>query len=57
MNMLIGGKVTSEEPVNKTVNQKFIRVKPDTNIGKVFRILEKEDYVLVVDKTKAGKSS
>lgn len=55
MKYLVNGKVQAEDEVLKTIHKTFIRVTPDTNLGRVSRILESEAYAVVVESDQKSK--
>ena len=47
-NMLVAGRVKLEDAVGRIVSKKFLRVHLRAHLGLVSRMLEKEDFVVVV---------
>lgn len=53
MSLMINNKVQANDPISKAINKKFIRVTPDSILGLVARVLEKEPFVLVTSRDAA----
>lgn len=56
MTMLVSTKVKPNDPISKAIAKQFRKVTPETNLGLVSRILEKDSFVLVVQDQEQGKS-
>lgn len=54
MTQLVSGKFKGDDEILKAIHRTCIKVAPDTILGKVSRVLEKEAYV-VVHKVEGGK--
>ncbi|KAF2881622.1 hypothetical protein ILUMI_24565 [Ignelater luminosus] len=59
MTMLVSSKVKPNDPISKAISKQFRKVTPETNLGLVSRILEKDSFVLVIQDQKqvSGGSS
>jgi cystathionine beta-synthase len=47
MAKLVKGKITKEDPVSKILFAHFKQVSPDTHLGEVSRLLDKDHFILV----------
>lgn len=52
MTMLVNSKVQPNDPISKAIARQFRKVTPDSTLGLVSRILEKDSFVLVVQDQK-----
>lgn len=51
MSQLLANKVQPECPISKALQTKFIKVKPDTNLGVAARALELDGFTVVMEGT------
>lgn len=50
MSMLVRAKVQANDPISEAMMKKYIKVQPDSSLGLVSRILEKDSFAVVVNK-------
>lgn len=48
MNKLVSGKVKARDPVDNVLYRQFCKIKLDTSLGHVSKVLEKDHFVLIV---------
>lgn len=55
MSKILDRSLELDDPISKALFKKFIKIKMDTTMGRLSRILEKEPYVVVVQKREICK--
>ena len=54
LSSLISGKAKKSDPAEKIISKQFRKVVLSTSLGRLSRILEKENYAVVLDEHKDG---
>lgn len=49
ISLMVNKKVRSNDPVEKAILRHFVKVSPQSMLGRVYRILEKSPFLLVIE--------